>query len=211
MFTGIVQGTAVVKAVERLAALHQLQIDLPASHRHHIQTGASIAINGTCLTVTRQQQSSVFFDVMQETLRCTNLDELKAGDIVNFERAARIGDEIGGHLMSGHVHTVAQVCAVIPTENNREIRFSLPANWMRYLFDKGFIGINGCSLTVGNVGDASFSVYLIPETLRATTFATLKAGDRVNIEIDSQTQTIVDTLARLGYASPENPGTSEKP
>ena len=199
MFTGIVQGMANVVSVESRPGLNTLVIALPAGAADQVQIGASVAINGTCLTVTRQEGESLWFDAMQETLTRTTLGRLTAGDRVNFERAARIGDEIGGHLLSGHIHTTATLTRIETPENNRTLWFEVPADWARYLFPKGYIAINGASLTIGDVQDNRFNVHLIPETLRATTFGTAEVGDEVNIEVDSQTQTIVDTLARLGY------------
>jgi len=202
MFTGIVQGIAKVVEIHTAPGLNTLVIELPEDKVHGVTIGASVAINGTCMTVTRQEGQQLYFDAMQETLRLTTLGQLKIGDTVNFERAARIGDEIGGHLLSGHVHTTAQLAEIIRTENNVTLWFEVPENWMKYVFPKGFIAINGASLTVGEVEANRFNVYLIPETLRATTFGTIEQGQAVNIEVDSQTQTIVDTLARLGYDRP---------
>jgi riboflavin synthase len=199
MFTGIVQGVATIEAVNAEPGLSTFVVRFPDGMLDSISTGASVAINGTCLTVTRQEGHSLYFDAMQETLGLTTLGDLKTGDRVNFERAARIGDEIGGHLLSGHIHTTATVVSVERPENNCTLTFELPQAWARYLFPKGYIAINGASLTIGEVDDGRFNVHLIPETLRATTFAELEEGDRVNIEVDSQTQTIVDTLARMGY------------
>lgn len=202
MFTGIVQGIATVDEITAKPGLNTFAIRLPAERAEGVSIGASVAINGTCLTVTRQQGSVLFFDAMQETLRLTTLGDLNAGDPVNFERAARIGDEIGGHLLSGHVHTTARVVEIDRPENNVTLWFEVPEAWTRYIFPKGYIAVNGASLTIGEVRGNRFNVYLIPETLRATTFGTIKEGQSVNIEIDSQTQTIVDTLARLGYDRP---------
>lgn len=199
MFTGIVQGIATIDEITSRPGLSTLAVRLPEDKVEGVSIGASVAINGTCLTVTRQDGATLYFDAMQETLRLTTLGELKAGDAVNFERAARIGDEIGGHLLSGHVHTTARVVEIKRPENNVTIWFEVPGEWARYIFPKGYIAINGASLTIGEVRDNRFNVHLIPETLRATTFGKAETGDRVNIEIDSQTQTIVDTLARLGY------------
>ncbi|MDY6814668.1 MAG: riboflavin synthase subunit alpha [Pseudomonadota bacterium] len=199
MFTGIVQGIATIEEITSRPGLSTLAVRLPEDKVEGVSIGASVAINGTCLTVTRQDGATLYFDAMQETLRLTTLGELKAGDAVNFERAARIGDEIGGHLLSGHVHTTARVVEIERPENNVTIWFEVPGEWARYIFPKGYIAINGASLTIGEVRDNRFNVHLIPETLRATTFGKAETGDRVNIEIDSQTQTIVDTLARLGY------------
>ncbi|MDC0662114.1 riboflavin synthase subunit alpha [Marinobacter sp. SS21] len=202
MFTGIVQGIATIAHIDTQPGLQTFGIRFPRAHLDNVTIGASVAINGTCLTVTSQQGDCLTFDAMQETLRLTTLGELKPGDEVNFERAARIGDEIGGHLLSGHIHTTAHCQAIERPENNCILQFELDDEWLRYVFPKGFIAINGASLTVGEVTSNRFNVHLIPETLRATTFSDIQIGDRVNIEIDSQTQTIVDTLARLGYDRP---------
>lgn len=202
MFTGIVQGVATVDEVLAQPGLSSFRIRFPEDTLAGVNVGASVAIDGTCLTVTRQEDDRLWFDAMQETLGLTTLGNLCPGDKVNFERAARIGDEIGGHLLSGHVHTTAEVVAIDRPENNCILHFEVPPAWARYIFPKGYIAINGASLTIGEVTGNRFNVYLIPETLRATTFADSQVGDQVNIEIDSQTQTIVDTLARMGYDRP---------
>mgnify|MGYP001168668683 FL=1 len=202
MFTGIVQGVATIAEVITAPGLNTLVVRFPEAKVQGVTIGASVAINGTCLTVTRQDGDLLYFDAMQETLRLTTLGKLAEGDSVNFERAARIGDEIGGHLLSGHVHTTAVLAEIIRTENNVTLWFEVPESWMKYVFPKGYIAINGASLTIGEVTGNRFNVHLIPETLRATTFGTAEQGQSVNIEIDSQTQTIVDTLARLGYDRP---------
>lgn len=209
MFTGIVQGVATVEDIIHRPGLNTLAIRLPEQQAQDVSIGASVAINGTCLTVTRQEGSLLYFDAMQETLSRTILGDLACGDEVNFERAARLGDEIGGHLLSGHIHTTATVVDIRRPENNVTVWFELPQEWARYLFPKGFVAINGASLTIGEVRDNRFNVHLIPETLRATTFGRIQTGDRVNIEIDSQTQAIVDTLARMGYGRPASNTTKD--
>ncbi|MEX2474360.1 riboflavin synthase subunit alpha [Marinobacter sp.] len=206
MFTGIVQGIATIQEVSPAPGLNTYAIRLPATHTSDISIGASVAVNGACLTVTRQEGDDLYFDAMQETLTLTTLGRLTTGDRVNFERAARIGDEIGGHLLSGHVHTTARVTEIQRPENNVTIEFEIPEAWARYVFPKGYIAINGASLTIGDVAGNRFNVHLIPETLRATTFGDIHEGSVVNIEIDSQTQTIVDTLARMGYGRPAASG-----
>lgn len=203
MFTGIVQGIATVENVITEPGLSTFAIDLPQGSANGVTIGASVAINGTCLTVTRQENATLYFDAMQETLGLTTLSELKPGMEVNFERAARIGDEIGGHLLSGHIHTTADLVDIVHSKNNVSLWFEVPGTWARYIFPKGYIAINGASLTIGDVLENRFNVHLIPETLRATTFGKAITGDKVNIEIDSQTQTIVDTLARMGYGQPD--------
>lgn len=203
MFTGIVQGIATIDDVIQAPGLNTLIVSFPEGRVQGVETGASVAINGTCLTVTRQEGSRLHFDAMQETLKTTTLGELSAGDGVNFERAARVGDEIGGHLLSGHIHTTAEIVRIVRSENNVTLWFEVPEDWAPYIFPKGYIAINGASLTIGDVEENRFNVHLIPETLRATTFGTATEGDKVNIEVDSQTQAIVDTLARMGYGRPQ--------
>uniref|UniRef100_A0A383VR57 Lumazine-binding domain-containing protein n=1 Tax=Tetradesmus obliquus TaxID=3088 RepID=A0A383VR57_TETOB len=136
---------------------------------------------------------------MAETLRATSLGNLQLGSKVNFERSARVGDEIGGHNLSGHVHCTASIIQVEDTANNRRLSFRLSdPKFAKYVLPKGFIAVDGCSLTVGEVWDeACFSVYLIPETMRVTVFGVKGQGDTVNVEIEAQTQAIVDTVERV--------------
>ena len=197
MFTGIVQGTAEVVGIKRKKDFRTHVVRMPESVVSGLQPGASVAHNGCCLTVTEIREDLVSFDLMEETLRITNLGELETGDRINFERAARFGDEIGGHQMSGHIICTAEVVGVREAENNRKIRFRLPGTLSKYLFPKGYIGIDGISLTIVDVDAAEFSISLIPETLSRTNIGTRRPGDRVNIEIDPQTQAIVDTVERV--------------
>jgi riboflavin synthase len=197
MFTGIVQGTAEVEDIVQKENFRTHTIRMPREYLEGLKPGASVAHNGCCLTVVRLDGDRVSFDLMQETLRVTNLGELGVGDRVNFERAARFGDEIGGHQMSGHIIAMAEVTRVIESENNRQVWFRLPAELAKYIFAKGYIGIDGISLTIGEVQGEEFDVNLIPETLERTNMGWRKAGDRVNIEVDPQTQAIVDTVERI--------------
>ena len=172
-------------------------VELPEDMAGGLQTGASVAHNGCCLTVTETDGRTARFDLMAETLDKTNLDRLKAGDLVNLERAARFGDEIGGHLMSGHITCTAAITRIERGAHNTAMWFALPAAVRPYILPKGFVGLDGCSLTVGDVSDTEFSVHLIPETLQRTLFGTRQAGDTVNLEADPQTQAVVDTVARV--------------
>ena len=197
MFTGIVQGTAEVIDIVEKENFRTHSIRLPQSELDGLKPGASVAHNGCCLTVVEIQGDQVKFDLMHETLRVTNLGELKIGDRINYERAARFGDEIGGHQMSGHIIAMAEVTRVLESENNRQIWFRMPRHLMRYVFTKGYIGIDGISLTIGDVEDDQFNVNLIPETLERTNMGGRKPGDHINIELDPQTQAIVDTVERV--------------
>jgi len=198
MFTGIVQGTAKIVSIEEKDLFRTHVAELPEELLPGLALGASVAHNGCCLTVTAIEGNRVSFDLIKETLRVTNLGDLQEGDVVNIERAAKFSDEIGGHLMSGHIMTTAEVCKIIQSENNREVWFKIqdPAQ-MKYILHKGFVGIDGISLTVGEVTKSKFCVYLIPETLERTTLGAKRLGHRVNIEIDPHTQAIVDTVERV--------------
>ncbi|OVZ92843.1 riboflavin synthase [Yersinia frederiksenii] len=198
MFTGIVQGTAPVVAIEEKSNFRTHVVEMPSELLPELALGASVAHNGCCLTVTEVNGSRVSFDLMKETLRITNLGDIKVGDVVNLERAAKFSDEIGGHLMSGHIICTAEIAKIYTSENNRQIWFRMPSDdLMKYVLHKGFIGIDGISLTIGEVVGNRFCVHLIPETLARTTLGKKRLGHRVNIEIDPQTQAVVDTVERV--------------
>ena len=197
MFSGIVQGVAPIHSITEKADFRTQVVKLPPEMRKGLAIGASVANNGVCLTVTEINDDLVSFDLMQETLRITNLGALKVGDWVNIERAMQMGAEIGGHILSGHVYCTATISNIIASENNRQIWFGLPnTEVMKYILTKGFVAVDGISLTIGEVRGNQFCVNLIPETLQRTLMGQRKLGDRVNIEIDSQTQAIVDTVER---------------
>lgn len=197
MFTGIVQGMAEVTAIERKEKFQSHTIRLIESMNEGLEIGASVAHNGCCLTVTHIDGDLVTFDLMQATLALTNLGRLEVGDKINVERAAKFGDEIGGHSMSGHISLLAKISDVVDTPNNRTIWFTLPEASMKYVLAKGYIGLDGCSLTIGEVNENQFSVHLIPETLQRTLFGERKVGDPINVEFDPNTQAIVDTVERV--------------
>lgn len=197
MFTGIVQGTAELVAMDEKSEFRTHVLALPAPLIEGLALGASVAHNGCCLTVTAIEGERVSFDMMRETLRLTNLGDLAIGDRVNIERAARFGDEIGGHAMSGHIICMAQLTDIEEAPNNKRLWFELPADYARFLFEKGYIGVDGISLTIGEVRGSRFCVNLIPETLARTVLGERRPGSCVNIEIDPQTQAIVETVERV--------------
>jgi len=200
MFTGIVQGVARVAQLSDRSGLRSFRLELPAGIADSLAVGASVAVDGVCLTVTALHgKGAAGFDVMQQSLALTTLGSLVVGGRVNVERAARDGAEIGGHLLSGHVDLTARLAEVRRPENNHVLRLAVPAPWMRYIFAKGYIAVNGASLTVAEAervpsGAGWFEVWLIPETLRMTTFADKQVGDLLNIEIERSTQVMVDTV-----------------
>jgi riboflavin synthase len=200
MFTGIVQGIASVGALTDRPGLRSFELSFPSGFCDGLAVGASVAVDGVCLTVTTLQgQDGASFDVMQQSLALTTLASLAEGSRINVERAARDGAEIGGHPLSGHVDLMGRVAEVRRPENNHVLRIALSAPWMRYVFAKGYIAVNGASLTVAEArreadGSGWFEVWLIPETLRMTTFGDKPEGSALNIEIERQTQVFVDTV-----------------
>lgn len=199
MFTGIVQGTGEVLRVQPDGQRKRLVIRLPERAQHPITQGASVAIDGVCLTFVEGSPQAACFDVIDETLRLTTLGRLEAGHRVNVERAARVGDEIGGHQMSGHILGGATVRHRRESPTSLSIGLQLDAPLRPYVLPKGYVGVDGCSLTVGDSvsSDGVFEIHLIPETLAVTTIGHRQPGDRVNIEVDTMTQAVVDTVERV--------------
>lgn len=200
MFTGIVQGIARIAKVSDKPGLRTFQIEFPEGFAKQLEIGASVAVDGVCLTVTQLHgERAADFDVMQQSLAITTLGSYSENSRVNVERAARDGAEIGGHPLSGHVDFTAHVAQIRELENNYVIRIAVPPEWLRYIFAKGYIAINGASLTIAEVNreESWFEVWLIPETLRMTVFAEKKAGTALNIEIERSTQVIVDTVRNI--------------
>ena len=208
LFTGLVQGTATVVSFDNVGDFARLKLKFPPNTLDGILIGASVACNGTCLTVVETDGDCACFDLIVETLRATNLGELEPGSEVNYERSAKVGDEIGGHNVSGHVSTKATIVTQTDTDNNREVVFELDPRWSKYILPKGFVAVDGCSLTVGEVDEkeGTFNVWLIPETIRATAFRVKNVGGSVNIEIESSTRAIVDTIERYMERKEEKTG-----
>lgn len=200
MFTGIVQTQANVLENEQHDGVVRLIIEVGQGYVENLNLGASIAINGCCLTVvkvapgTGKHTAQVHFDVIDETLKLTNLGLLELGSLVNYERSVTFGTELGGHIVSGHIHCTSQISQIVKLENNCKIQLSLPKEWQKYVLYKGFVAINGASLTVGEVDEQGFWIHLIPETLAITNIGAAQVGDKFNIEVDQQTYTIVNTV-----------------
>ena len=199
MFTGIVQGLVAVVGVKSEVDLTRIELAM-GDLADGIEIGASVAVNGTCLTVTMVGDNGrVCFDIIKETLKTTNLGSICPGTQVNVERSFRVGDEVGGHIVSGHVTATASLRELHNEGHDRVLTFELDPQWMRFVLHKGYIGVDGASITVSSVDRAAntFSISLIPETIERTTLGRILLGDRVNIEVDSQTQTIVETIERV--------------
>lgn len=188
-----------VAQLERKPGLLSFSLEFDQELLEELETGASVAFNGCCFTVTEIKESLVSFDAIQETLDITNLKYIDQGSMLNVERSAKPNAEVGGHILSGHIIDTARVVDISDSENNRRITFQGQPEWLKFVFHKGFLAVNGCSLTVADLDrdTAQFAINLIPETLSRTNFALLAVGDEVNIEVEAQTQVIVETVERV--------------
>ncbi len=183
MFTGIVEDLGTIHQVVQKKNLVELAIR-SEKIAEGAKLGSSICVDGACLTVCRQQEDVLYFDVMLETLDKTVLGRYSVGQRVNLERALQLSDRIDGHLVSGHVDCVATLTDRVTEENYLKLKFSLSDSIARFVVPKGSITINGVSLTVGEVSETEFSVYLIPVTERDTNLGILEIGQSVNLEVD---------------------------
>lgn len=197
MFTGIVQATAVIAALEDRRGLRTFTLDFPPDFCDELAIGASVSVDGVCLTVTKLvSPTQASFDVMLQSLNVTTLGHCVQGSAVNVERAARDGAEIGGHPLSGHIDFTGTLVQRRELDNNLVWRVAVPEPFRRYVFAKGYIAVHGASLTVSEVNrtEGWFEVWLIPETRRATVFEGVQEGDLLNVEIERSTQVMVDTV-----------------
>ncbi len=184
VFTGIVLDIGTVQALESLAGDLRLTITTQRLPLERVAIGDSVAVSGVCLTVISRTANQFAADVSRETLAVTTLHRLVVGSRVNLELALRVGDPLGGHLVSGHVDGLAQLVSAVEDARSRRLRFRLPAELARFVAVKGSVTIDGVSLTVNAVDTCEFELNLIPHTLTVTTLGQLRAGDAVNIEID---------------------------
>jgi riboflavin synthase len=215
MFTGITRGTFPVSDVRRSGSILRYTVDLPAELASGLELGASVAIEGVCQTVVEITPSAnggvgAAFQAIDETLRRTTLGALQKGASVSVERSARLSDELGGHLLAGHVSGTGTVLAVQVGDGVHDLQIEVPPAFMKYVLPKGFIAVDGSSLTVGLTDPrGSFWLHLIPETLRVTNLGHKGPGDRVNVELDAHTVAIVDTVERVLHERARSEGQTE--
>ena len=196
MFSGIVSHKSKVLKVESFSDFVRIHVSTPKNFNKGLKKGASVSVNGVCLTSKDNGSKNLRFDVIEETLLKTNLKHILKGDIVNLERSIKASSEIGGHLMSGHIHFTGEVKKIFEKENTKDMKISISKEYSDYILEKGYIGINGCSLTIGKIFKNQFNIHLIPETLKVTNLEKLEEKDLVNIEIDQSTIAIVDTVKK---------------
>lgn len=183
MFTGIIQAVGKITDIAPLDDGVSLRIASGQLDLDDVKTGDSIAVNGVCLTVTAIAEGQFFVDVSRETLNCT-ADMDKQGNQVNLEKALRLSDRLGGHLVSGHVDGVGEVITFTPAGESHLLVLRLPMPLLKYIAKKGSITVNGVSLTVNTLTADQVEINLIPHTISATTLNGLQAGAKVNIEVD---------------------------
>ena len=193
MFSGIVQEIGMIDSLvegnEHLTITVSCSVDFAKDKK----VGDSVSVDGVCLTITKKTNSSLTFDAVKETLERTIIKNYAKGSYVNIESSLSFGGSVGGHLMSGHIHLKGIVKEVLIVGDSKDIVIDTSPEWSKYLSEKGYIGINGCSITIGKIHDSRFQIHLIPETLKTTNLDNLVFGDEINLEIDQSTIAIVDT------------------
>ena len=187
MVTGIVSGKGNLQKIIKCEDYVSLVIKAPKGFAKNLSRGASVSVNGVCLTVKKGKTDLLEFDVIEETLIRTNLKNIGKSSKVNLERSMTAKTEIGGHLVSGHIHGTGEVLKVINRKETKDLLIKIPSDLREYFFYKGYVALNGCSLTIGKVLKSSFYIHLIPETVSITTFKEIKNGDLVNIEVEQAT------------------------
>ncbi|MBL7107645.1 MAG: riboflavin synthase [Phycisphaerae bacterium] len=196
MFTGLIEGVCKIKNIQIGVGSAVIDVDLGWLVSDG-RIGDSIAVNGTCLTITRINGSIASFDVSSETIEKSNIATLSAGAEVNVERALKASDRLGGHFVQGHIDAAATLEQVSENNDFYELTFSAAQEVLSQMIKKGSVAINGISLTIANLDESSFSVAIIPQTWQNTNLKNLKSGDRVNIETDIITKTVIKQLDRI--------------
>ena len=196
MFTGIVAASCEVVSTEQGEEVRSIVVDL-SGYDDDLEIGASVAIDGVCMTVVSSIDGNVQFEAIPETLERTTMGLLKQGSRVNIERSLRMGDELGGHILSGHIMSTARILQRNQKGEGIDLLIEHQADTKPYILEKGYVAVDGMSLTVGEVQSEGFNLHIIPETLRITTIGAKTEGDLVNIEVDSSTQAVVDTILSM--------------
>ncbi len=202
MFTGLIEGIGKVTGITRTRGDMKLTI-MPLFDMSDCGIGDSISVNGVCLTITGIKDRSISMDVSQETISRSILDQFKQGDEVNLERAMRLTDRLGGHLVSGHVDGVGRILKTEQNQRSWLIRIGIDEDLARYTIEKGSIAVDGISLTINSCQNRYFEVNIIPETAKQTTILRKKAGDLVNIETDLIAKYIEKFLLKERFAETE--------
>ena len=197
MFSGIVQTVGKIESIKDKNHIKTIIIETHGDYLEDIAIGQSVSVDGVCLSLVKKNNEYCEFEAVEETINRTTLGSYKQGTKVNLEKSLKFGDTVGGHFVSGHIHTRGRIVEVELVGESKNILVEIEEKWIKYLTEKGYISVNGASITIGKVSKNTFYVHLIPETLKTTNLDELIYDNYVNLEFDQATIAIVDTTERL--------------
>lgn len=197
MFSGIVQTVGKIESIKDKNHIKTIRIETNGDYLEDIAIGQSVSVDGVCLSLVKKNNEYCEFEAVEETINRTTLGSYKQGTKVNLEKSLKFGDTVGGHFVSGHIHTRGRIVEVELVGESKNILVEIEEKWIKYLTEKGYISVNGASITIGKVSKNTFYVHLIPETLKTTNLDELIYDNYVNLEFDQATIAIVDTTERL--------------
>ena len=197
MFSGIVQTVGKIESIKDKNHIKTIRIETHGDYLEDIAIGQSVSVDGVCLSLVKKNKEYCEFEAVEETINRTTLGSYKQGTKVNLEKSLKFGDTVGGHFVSGHIHTKGRIVEVELIGESKNILVEIEEKWIKYLTEKGYISVNGASITIGKVSKNTFYIHLIPETLKTTNLDELIYDNYVNLEFDQATIAIVDTTERL--------------
>ena len=197
MFSGIVQTVGKIESIKDKNHIKTIRIETHGNYLKDVAIGQSVSVDGVCLSLVKKNNEYCEFEAVEETVNRTTLGSYKQGSKVNLEKSLKFGDTVGGHFVSGHIHTRGRIVEVELVGESKNILIEIEEKWIKYLTEKGYISVNGASITIGKVSKNTFYVHLIPETLKTTNLDQLIYDNYVNLEFDQATIAIVDTTERL--------------
>ena len=197
MFSGIVQTVGKIESIKDKNHIKTIRIETHGDYLEDIAIGQSVSVDGVCLSLVKKNNEYCEFEAVEETINRTTLGSYKQGTKVNLEKSLKFGDTVGGHFVSGHIHTRGRIVEVELVGESKNILVEIEEKWIKYLTEKGYISVNGASITIGKVSKNTFYIHLIPETLKTTNLDELIYDNYVNLEFDQATIAIVDTTERL--------------
>ena len=197
MFSGIVQTIGKIESIKDKNHIKTIRIETNGDYLKDVAIGQSVSVDGVCLSLVKKNNEYCEFEAVEETINRTTLGSYMQGTKVNLEKSLKFGDTVGGHFVSGHIHTRGRIVEVELVGESKNILVEIEEKWIKYLTEKGYISVNGASITIGKVSKNTFYVHLIPETLKTTNLDELIYDNYVNLEFDQATIAIVDTTERL--------------
>ena len=197
MFSGIVQTVGKIESIKDRNNIKTIRIETHGDYLEDIAIGQSVSVDGVCLSLVKKNNEYCEFEAVEETINRTTLGSYMQGTKVNLEKSLKFGDTVGGHFVSGHIHTRGRIVEVELVGESKNILVEIEEKWIKYLTEKGYISVNGASITIGKVSKNTFYVHLIPETLKTTNLDELIFDNYVNLEFDQATIAIVDATERL--------------